>query len=97
MSNAITNVRIVAGLAATVLILGGCSSSNGGNVSSTGAQPVLPQARGLNSDLSPDVSRLKQLKNQVVIGSTIDPINGSQNPYGLSIATTTAGEVHCRS
>jgi hypothetical protein len=92
MSSAITNVQIVAGLAAAVLILSGCSSSNGGNVSSTGTQPVLPQARGLDSDLSPDVSLLKQLKNQVVIGSTIDPVNGSQNPYGLSVAPTTAGK-----
>ena len=34
---------------------------------------------------------LHQLKNQVVIGSTIDPVYGQLNPYGLDVAKSTSG------
>ncbi len=45
----------------------------------------------LGHTVSPDVSFLKKLKKQVVIGSTLDPVNGAQNPYGLTIAPSTNG------
>jgi hypothetical protein len=32
------------------------------------------------------------LTKQVVIGSTVDPMNGGQNPYGLTVAPVTAGK-----
>jgi hypothetical protein len=35
---------------------------------------------------------LTLLKKQVVIGSTIDPVNGASNPYGLAIAPKTSGK-----
>jgi hypothetical protein len=34
---------------------------------------------------------LGQLKNQVVIGSTVDPVYGQLNPYGLDVAKSTNG------
>jgi hypothetical protein len=46
----------------------------------------------LSEALAPDVSMLKALKKQVVIGSTVDPVNGAQNPYGLTIAPSTTGD-----
>ena len=38
-------------------------------------------------------SLLKMLKKQVVIGSTVDPISGDGNPYGLTVSPTTSGRV----
>jgi hypothetical protein len=38
-------------------------------------------------------SVLKALHKQVVIGSTIDPVNGDQNPYGLVVGTANGGKV----
>jgi hypothetical protein len=37
---------------------------------------------------------LSKLRKTTTIGSTIDPINGDQNPYGLDIAPVTAGLLH---
>jgi hypothetical protein len=51
----------------------------------------MAQIKTLGHTVSPDVSFLKQLKKQVVIGSTLDPVNGAQNPYGLTIAPSTSG------
>jgi hypothetical protein len=34
------------------------------------------------------------LKTILIIGSTVDPINGDQNPYGLTIAPVTAGGIN---
>lgn len=50
-----------------------------------------PRMAQMLGDLSPDASVLKGLKRQVVIGSAVDPDNGAQNPYGLSIAPVTDG------
>lgn len=79
--------------AAVVLIVvsackGGANSPMPSTAQSTSVQPF---DNGQPSDLSPDASVLKQLKKQVVIGSTVDPVNGAQNPYGLTIAPSTAG------
>jgi hypothetical protein len=38
-----------------------------------------------------DTSVLKTLTKQVVIGSTVDPLNGDLNPYGLAVATVNNG------
>ncbi|MBV8434676.1 MAG: hypothetical protein JO029_10395 [Candidatus Eremiobacteraeota bacterium] len=46
--------------------------------------------------LSPDAgatSVLKTLKKHLVIGSTVDPLNGDQNPYGLTIVPKTGGKL----
>lgn len=39
------------------------------------------------------VSVLDQLHSSTTIGSTIDPTNGDQNPYGLDIARITSGKL----
>lgn len=52
----------------------------------------MSQSATLFNDVSPDTSILKQLSKQVVIGSTVDPDNGAGNPYGLTIAPSTAGK-----
>ncbi len=35
---------------------------------------------------------MRRLHKKVVIGSTVDPANGAQNPYGLTVAPITAGK-----
>jgi hypothetical protein len=57
-----------------------CSGS-GGTMSATAAVTVNPN---LLSTLTPNGAI-------TVVGSTVDPINGDQNPYGLVIAPATAG------
>ncbi|MBV8197320.1 MAG: hypothetical protein JO263_04240 [Candidatus Eremiobacteraeota bacterium] len=59
--------------------------------------PQMPQgvqvSPALSPDISPDFSTLKQLKREVVIGSTVDPVTGAQNPYGLTVAPITSGKL----
>jgi hypothetical protein len=86
----ISAARLVATAVAAIFSMGGCSSS-GVNPSPPTGQTTFLQDRTL-TDFSPDVSVLKQLKKQVVIGSTVDPANGAQNPYGLTVAPVTAGK-----
>ncbi len=78
-----------AGMVAVALIASGCSG--GSNMPSTASQSTMTQIKTLGHTVSPDVSFLKQLKKQTVIGSTLDPVNGAQNPYGLTIAPSTNG------
>jgi hypothetical protein len=93
MSNPLGNVRIILGAVAAMVIASGCSApSNGGNMSPAGPQSVLRANQTLDIDLSPDVSMLKQLTKQVVIGSVVDPVNGAGNPYGLTVAPITSGK-----
>ncbi|HEY6327640.1 MAG TPA: hypothetical protein VIW73_14130 [Candidatus Cybelea sp.] len=78
----------------TTLIASACSRSGG---SVTGALPAAPPQMSLAQDrdttgLAAGVSILKQLRKKVVIGSTVDPANGAQNPYGLTVAPITAGK-----
>ncbi|MGA8534611.1 MAG: hypothetical protein WB615_10925 [Candidatus Tumulicola sp.] len=84
------HARIVVGALAVALVAAGCSA-HGGGMPASGAQSVFPQTRG--PGLSPSVSVLKQLTQQVVIGSTLDPVNGAQNPYGLTVAPATSGKL----
>jgi hypothetical protein len=58
-----------------------CSGSGGSKSQTTPALTVNPNI--LNS-LTPTAAI-------VTVGSTIDPLNGDQNPYGLTTAATTAG------
>ena len=54
-----------------------------------GGGRTIPQTSDRAVSIAPDgaaVSVLKSLKHQITIGSTIDPTNGDQNPYGLAIA-----------
>ncbi|MBV8344716.1 MAG: hypothetical protein JO190_06955 [Candidatus Eremiobacteraeota bacterium] len=81
-----THVFVTA-LGAT-LVASGCSPGGG-------TSAALPQAmsRAVPADAGAGgVSILKQLRKQEVIGSTVDPANGAQNPYGLTVAPVTAGK-----
>lgn len=80
---------IVAIAAAAMLVEGGC---RGGNYSPPAAAPQAPFSE-FQGGVAPDVSILKELKKQVVIGSTVDPVNGAQNPYGLTVASVAAGKL----
>jgi len=48
-----------------------------------------------DTDLEHDTgtSDLQQLDDMKTIGSTVDPVNGDQNPYGLDIAKATSGKL----
>jgi hypothetical protein len=74
---------------AVLLTAAGCAHSGGmlPSAGTTFARQSLAQFR-------PDdtTSVLKQLKKQVVIGSTIDPKLHQLNPYGLSVAPATTGD-----
>jgi hypothetical protein len=84
-------VRYLIGAAIVAMAASGC----GGSQSSMPTAPPASTAmqRQLPNGASPadGHSILKQLTNQVVIGSTIDPVHGQLNPYGLDVAKSTAG------
>jgi hypothetical protein len=84
-------LRSVAAAIAATFAISGCSAA-GYNMSPLGLKAASAPDAPLGDTLSPDVSVLKQLKKQVVIGSTVDPVNGAQNPYGLTIAPSTTGD-----
>jgi hypothetical protein len=46
-----------------------------------------------DNDFDSDPSVLKQLDDQLTIGSTVDPFNGDQNPYGLDVAKANNGKI----
>ncbi|MBV8371934.1 MAG: hypothetical protein JOY69_01620 [Candidatus Eremiobacteraeota bacterium] len=80
--------RYVAGMTIAAFITAGCGGAGGG-IPATGASSVqAPNHRAKNGS---SVSVLKQLTQQVVIGSAVDPLTGAQNPYGLAIAPVTNG------
>lgn len=86
----------VAAAALTTTIVAGCSS---GGYNPAPSQPAMSgEAQRVpvqDALMRPDAgsSILKKLKKQVVIGSTVDPKNGAQNPYGLSIAPAASGSI----
>jgi hypothetical protein len=81
----------LATIAGTAVLAAAAGCAHGGSMlpsaDSTFARQSLAQLR-------PDdtTSILKQLKKQVVIGSTIDPKLHQLNPYGLTVAPATAGD-----
>lgn len=85
--------RIAVTAAAVALLAAGCSAHDGG-MNAAGAPGAIPQGRVNPGHTSmSSASILKHLTSQVVIGSTLDPVNGSQNPYGLTIAPSTNGKL----
>jgi hypothetical protein len=85
------NARIAVAAAAAAFAVSACNA--GGHTMLPSTQVSQPLSQAFGGDLSPDVSLLKQLDKQVVIGSTVDPANGAQNPYGLTVAPQTAGKL----
>ncbi len=65
---------------AAALVLAGCSSGGGMSSMSSGSG-----TSSMNSAV------LNQLVTVQTIGSTVDPMNGDNNPYGLAIEPVTAG------
>jgi hypothetical protein len=64
------------------------------------AQHQIAGSSLVDTDESPDepdedanTSILKHLNTITTIGSTVDPINGDQNPYGLDIARVSVGKL----
>ncbi len=80
-------LRIGVAALATLFVVSGCRA--GGYTPQAGSAPPSVANRPVNDA---GASVLKQLKKQIVIGSVVDPVNGAQNPYGLSIAPSTAGD-----
>ncbi len=83
-------------LAVVLLALTSCSGGSGSMGSSVTAGPatLLDTDTSVDeADQDPGTSVLKSLTSITTIGSTVDPINGDQNPYGLDIAKATAGKL----
>ncbi|MDE2571522.1 MAG: hypothetical protein KGM44_03250 [bacterium] len=57
--------------------------------------PIMVDSDRGGDDLGPDDANsvLRQLDEQRTIGSTVDPLNGDQNPYGLAVAQVGAGKI----
>jgi hypothetical protein len=82
--------RLVSGATIAALLASGCSSQGSVSTMPTAMTPAHSQPFGRSA--SPAGGGIfHQLKNQVVIGSTIDPVYGQLNPYGLDVAKSTAG------
>ncbi|HEY6327533.1 MAG TPA: hypothetical protein VIW73_13595 [Candidatus Cybelea sp.] len=81
---------IFSGAAIVAFLATGCSSQSSVSTMPSGA--TATQSRALGISASPAGGGiLQQLKKQVVIGSTIDPVYGQLNPYGLDVAKRTSG------
>jgi sugar lactone lactonase YvrE len=68
------------------------ASGCGGHAANTGMPPAAGSALPTMREAA-GTSVLKSLTRQVVIGSTIDPVFGQLNPYGLDVARSTAGKL----
>lgn len=81
----IRKLQVISG-AFSLALLAGCSGSmyNSSSMSPT-TSPTMPASSS---------SVLSQLNTTTTIGSTVDATNGDNNPYGLAIAPTTAGNVN---
>jgi hypothetical protein len=77
-------LRIVAGAALAAVMASGCGGHGGSPMVPSATAPVAPM-------VGQNVSILKMLGRQVVIGSTVDPKLHQLNPYGLDVAKSTAG------
>ena len=72
---------------------GGGGSSMSPPVDTTGATPNDMTMQQTAVADATAVSVLAQLHSQTTIGSTVDPLNGDVNPYGLDIARVTKGKL----
>ena len=101
------SIRTHAGALLPFLALVALSACGGGGTAGTSGSNTLPAtgpggtamsaksatpALGTDSAATDTVSVLKELTTSTTIGSTVDPINGDQNPYGLDVAKVTAGK-----
>jgi hypothetical protein len=84
-----TPCRIIAafGLAATLVASGGSSSGSGGSSSTSSGASSSSGSSTSSSGSTPVIGSM----TITTLGSTVDPVNGDQNPYGLAIAPATTG------
>jgi DNA-binding beta-propeller fold protein YncE len=78
-------------LTAVAALAAAACSHGAGSMLPTESAATSASMQGTQSPDS-DVSILKMLTKQVVIGSTIDPKFGQLNPYGLTVAPITSGK-----
>ncbi len=86
-----THWKILTGASIAAFVASGCT---GNHSSIPSAPPVSAPMQSQTSQRSAAPTGggiLHQLKNQVVIGSTVDSVYGQLNPYGLTVAPSTAG------
>jgi hypothetical protein len=85
------SLRSAVAFGGVAILLAACGG--GGGITST--PQALPSATPAPSPTPNPASVLGFLKTKTTIASTVDPINGDQNPYGLAIAPagTTAGGI----
>jgi hypothetical protein len=81
------DVTLLAALAATSFAAAPASAAGGLGY----RPPAKPSAVGRARTASGGV--INHLKHIVTIGSTVDPLNGDVNPYGLAIAPATSGNI----
>jgi hypothetical protein len=93
-------------IAAIVVLLAGCGGgAYMSNAPAMSAQPLTtpgsPSMSTVDTDsLATDIdppdgtSILATLNTETTIGSTVDPVTGDQNPYGLDIAPADSGILH---
>jgi hypothetical protein len=97
-------------IVALALALSGCGGSGGGYMGSSTAAVPSPGSQAtpanqsmstvdtdsLASDIDPPdgPSVLATLNTATTIGSTVDPVTGDQNPYGLDVAPVDSGLIH---
>jgi hypothetical protein len=84
------STRRVAVAAIALLVAGGCAHGSGMLPASTGGSAVQSMRQAMPDT---DTSILKLLTKQTVIGSTIDPKLHQLNPYGLTVAPKTVGDL----
>lgn len=89
-------------LLTTALLLTSCAGNSGMNPAMPGTSNSNASSGNgsalVDTDTSTDEpdedagnSILRRLNTTTTIGSTVDPLNGDQNPYGLDIAKSSAG------
>ncbi len=89
-------LRALIPIACAAAIVTACSGG-GGSAQPSAVPPVngdttmSTSAAAVNA--AGGVSILKQLHNIVAVGSTVDPVTGDLNPYGLDIAKVSSGKI----
>ncbi|HTU82277.1 MAG TPA: hypothetical protein VMF61_09115 [Candidatus Acidoferrales bacterium] len=91
MSDFVNYVRAAAVAFAASAAVAACSA--GANYAPTARAAVPGQTMGVADPSDASVSVLETLKKHVEIGSTVDPKFGQLNPYGLTVAPSTAGKM----
>jgi len=81
----LTTASVLVGLLGVLPLISGCSGMSSNSMSTNGTSGT--------SGMTATPSVLSQLTTKTTIGSTVDPVNGDNNPYGLAIAPSTSGPI----